>query len=177
MTGTQGCSGISIFIRNVRGGIVLWLILGLFSILANTSFVAGAGLKPNISEVTQDCLGCHEDETPGIVADWRNSRHAMMSVKEALKQPVIARRISTDSVPDTLSSVAVGCFECHGLNPGRHQDNFEHNEYKINVVVSPNDCKTCHPVEVDQFAHSKKANAIAILKKNPLFHQLVNTIT
>ncbi|MFH2130818.1 MAG: multiheme c-type cytochrome, partial [bacterium] len=133
--------------------------------------------NPPISEATQDCLGCHEDETPGIVADWRSSRHATMSVVNALQKPVHARRVSADAVPESLSSVVVGCYECHGLNPERHKDNFEHNDYRINVVVSPPDCATCHPVEVEQYAHSKKANAIANLEQNPLYHQLVNTLT
>ncbi|MBU3917196.1 hydroxylamine oxidase, partial [bacterium] len=132
---------------------------------------------PPISEATQDCLGCHEDETPGIVSDWRASKHARMSVSKALMKPAISRLVSAASVPDSLSSVAVGCYECHGLNPKRHKDNFDHNDYKINVIVSPPDCATCHPVEVDQFAHSKKANAISNLEQNPLYHQLVNTLT
>ncbi|MBU2515645.1 hydroxylamine oxidase [bacterium] len=132
---------------------------------------------PAISEATQDCLGCHEDETPGIVADWRSSRHAIMSVSEALKKPIVSRRVSAISVPESLSSITVGCYECHGLNPEQHQDNFDHNDYKINTVVTPPDCSTCHPTEVKQFAGSKKANAIANLEQNPLFHQLTDTVT
>ena len=42
----------------------------------------------------QDCLSCHEEETPGMVADWRLSRHA---------------------------EVGVGCTTCHG--EGDHDAN------------------------------------------------------
>lgn len=46
-----------------------------------------------------------------------------------------------------MRATAVGCYECHGLNPGQHQDNFEHFGFRINVVVSPNDCRVCHEEE------------------------------
>jgi hypothetical protein len=49
--------------------------------------------------------------------------------------------------------------------------------FKINVIVTPNDCKTCHPAEVSQYAGSKKANAIKDLMGNPVYHALVDTIT
>ena len=158
-------------------GLIFLLSTISSGISADTGSSVGVPQNSPLSEATEDCLGCHEDETPGIVADWLASRHARGSVASALKKPVVSRRVSAVSVPDSLSTVAVGCYECHGLNPAKHQDNFEHNDYKINVVVTPPDCSTCHPVEVEQFAHSKKANAIANLEKNPLFHQLVNTLT
>jgi hydroxylamine dehydrogenase len=163
--------------------IMRWMVIatafGFLLILPFDPLVIGTVIAstPPISEASQDCLGCHEDETPGIVADWRGSRHAVTSVSEALKKPSIARRVSVEKVPDSMASTAVGCYECHGLNPAAHKDNFEHNDYKINVVVSPPDCATCHPVEVEQFSHSKKAHAIDILEKNPLYHTLTKTIT
>ncbi|MGB2696635.1 MAG: multiheme c-type cytochrome, partial [Candidatus Zixiibacteriota bacterium] len=63
------------------------------------------------------------------------------------------------------------------LNPSVHQDNFEHFGYQVNVIVSPNDCKTCHSVEVEQYSKSKKAHALDILQKNPVYNNLVETIT
>jgi len=38
-----------------------------------------AQTKPNISEASEACLGCHSQLHPGIVADWRKSRHANFS--------------------------------------------------------------------------------------------------
>jgi len=149
--------------------------------MTRLTLAAGATVKSNqpppISKATQDCLDCHKDETPGIVADWKSSRHSRMSVVQALEQPTINRRISVTKAPGTSGNVAVGCYECHGLNTERHKDSFDHNDYRINIVVSPPDCATCHPTEVEQFAHGKKVNAIAILEKNPLYHQLVGTLT
>ena len=37
-----------------------------------------------ISEATQECLDCHGVFHPGIVADWRASRHAVMTPAAAL---------------------------------------------------------------------------------------------
>jgi hypothetical protein len=133
--------------------------------------------KLDYSEKTQECLDCHKSYTPGIVEDWLKSRHAGTTPKMALNIPVLERRVSSDTIPQTLQSVAVGCYECHSLNPSIHQDNFEHFGYQVNVIVSPNDCKTCHSVEVEQYSKSKKAHALDILQKNPVYNTLVETIT
>ena len=129
-----------------------------------------------ISPETEECIGCHISATPGIVRDWRASRHARTLPGEALKKPLLERRISVQKVPDNLGKVVVGCFECHSRNPERHTDNFEHMGYMINVVVSPNDCATCHSVEARQFAGSKKAMAYRNLMENSLYLTLVDTI-
>ena len=107
-----------------------------------------AWANSSISEDTQTCLECHEALTPGIVADWRKSLHAQITPEEALKKTPLARRISTSQVPEDKKGVVVGCAECHTLNPDSHQDTFEHNGFRIHVVVTPKDCETCHPKEV-----------------------------
>jgi hydroxylamine dehydrogenase len=147
-------------------------------------FVSPAFSQPNeqelvaalISDETQECIDCHETETPGIVEDWLSSRHSKTSPAVALKKEMLERRISNSAVPVELQSTVVGCYECHSLNQADHKDNFEHNGYYINVIVSPKDCSTCHSVEAEQYAHSKKAQALDNLQKNPLYHTLVETI-
>ena len=108
-----------------------------------------------ISQATKTCIACHEQVTPGIVADWRTSRHSRVVPAEAVKKPLLERRVSAEGIPAELQGQVVGCYECHSLNAGNHSDNFEHMGRRINVVVSPNDCKTCHPVEVQQFRGAK----------------------
>jgi len=130
-----------------------------------------------LSEGTEACLGCHETVTPGIVADWKRSRHAATTPAEALKKPALERRVSNPEIPKHLTKNAVGCYECHGLRAKEHKDNFEHFGYRINVVVSPEDCRTCHEDEAEQFAKSKKAHARDILLKNPVYHSLSRTLT
>ena len=129
------------------------------------------------SEQTQECLSCHSTYTPGIVEDWLKSRHAVTTPESALKSAPINKRMSATNIPANLLKNSVGCYECHSLNADIHKDNFEHNGYKINVIVTPNDCSTCHPEELKQFSGSKKANAHDNLLKNPVYHTLVDSIT
>jgi hypothetical protein len=130
-----------------------------------------------LSPATKTCIGCHSNVTPGIVKDWANSRHSKTVPEEALKKPALERRISAGSLSKDLAGYAVGCYECHSLNAENHKDNFEHMGRRINIVVSPEDCKTCHPVEVGQFSGSKKYHARKILLDNPVYKTLVDTIT
>lgn len=129
-----------------------------------------------LSEETQACIECHKSVSPGIVEDWLKSRHAKTSPDGGLAKPPLERRISNEGVPGSLRFVAVGCFECHSQNPSSHKDNFEHFGYRINIIVSPNDCKTCHKTEAEQYAEGKKAHALGILKDNPVYQALLQVI-
>lgn len=137
---------------------------------------AGAGAAP-VSKATEECLDCHASATPGIVAEWRASRHAQVTPQAALGKPKLERRVSSEDIPESLRTPSVGCFECHGLNAQAHQDNFEHFNFRINVVVSPNDCKVCHGEEARQYEDSKKAHAHGNLQDNPVYHMLMDTLT
>ena len=130
----------------------------------------------SISSQTHDCIDCHSTVTPGIVKDWTTSLHSHATVGEAIMKPAIQRRVSADSVNAELRDHVVGCYECHSQNTDKHKDSFDHFGYRINVIVSPKDCATCHPVEVSQYDSSKKANAYANLMENPVYHKLVSTI-
>ncbi len=133
--------------------------------------------QQSLSEETQECINCHSTITPGIVSDWFQSRHSKITPNEALKKSIIERRISAENLPDKLSNYIVGCYECHGQNPDKHKDNFEHFGFSINIIVSPKDCKTCHPIEVSQYSEGKKSYAYKNLMENPVYLTLVETIT
>lgn len=130
---------------------------------------------PALSEETQACLDCHESFQPGIVEDWRHSRHATTTPAEALARPLLERRISHEKIADGLTRIVVGCYECHGRNAEAHKDNFDHFGYRINVIVTPNDCKACHTAEAEQYATGKKAHAVENLEQNPIFSLLVES--
>src|SRR5512143_3093162 len=142
-----------LFARKLSGPAILFFILILS--LSSFSFASSDkkedrgehALQPKLSSQTQACLGCHRRYTPGIVGDWLSSRHSHTIPGQAMTKPALEKRISAENIPDTLSGVAVGCYECHGLNPDKHKDTFSHFGFRINVVVSPNDCSTCHPEE------------------------------
>jgi hypothetical protein len=144
-----------------------------FAFMLSGALYAG---EANISRETQSCLNCHRGLTPGIVADWEASLHSRTTPEDAIKKPQAERRVSAERFDGSIGENVVGCYECHGRNKEKHADNFNHYGYDINVVVSINDCSTCHPVEVKQYSGSKKANAIGNLDKNPVYHTLVNTV-
>ena len=145
------------------------------------SFAAFSETEPiqaevSVSEESEACIDCHQYYTPGIVADWRDSRHSHTAPGAALAKPEAERRISAEEVPEELAGVAVGCYECHSRRLEQHRDSFEHEGYEINVIVSPEDCATCHPRERDEFAGSKKAHAVGNLLNNDVYKLLVDTL-
>jgi hypothetical protein len=140
---------------------------------ASEETIPQAALSPQ----TEACIGCHRMYTPGIVHDWMTSRHSKTIPAEAMKKSPLEKRTSAGSLPQSLQGYVVGCYECHSLNPDAHKDNFKHMGYSINVIVTPNDCQTCHPVEAKQFAGSKKSYAYKNLMDNAVYHTLTSTIT
>jgi len=131
--------------------------------------------QPVVSQATQACLDCHSQVTPGIVADWKASLHAHVTPAEALEKPALKRTVSASQVPQGLAKVVVGCAECHTANSESHKDTFEHNGYKVHVVVTPRDCATCHPVEVQQYSKNLMSHAYGNLLANPVYHNLLDT--
>lgn len=154
---------------------ILLLALSLFG--AARADEKGGDRALKFSPQTQACIGCHSKVTPGIVEDWLTSRHSTTSPENALKKKPLERRISAADVPQDLMAYAVGCYECHSRNPEKHRDNFQHMGYRINVVVSPKDCEACHPVEAQQYASSKKANAWKNIINNPVYHSFASSTT
>ncbi|UCE07025.1 MAG: hydroxylamine oxidase [bacterium] len=132
--------------------------------------------EQNRSEKTEMCIDCHVNINPGIVQDWLKSRHAKISPAIAIQKSKLERRVSNENIPQELANSVVGCYECHALNTNKHKDSFEHYDIQINVIVSPNDCKTCHLVEVEQYSGSTKAHAVGNLSQNPIYNLLAETI-
>ncbi len=131
--------------------------------------------QSNISEATEACISCHSQVTPGIVKDWERSRHAKITVAEALKKSKLQRMISAKKVPERFMNYVVGCAECHTMNPSTHKDTFEHNDYKVHIVVTPKDCAVCHSVEASQYQKNIMSQAYYNLKNNPVYHNLMDT--
>jgi hypothetical protein len=129
-----------------------------------------------ISDATQECLDCHASFHPGIVADWRKSRHAATTPAAAMAVTGEGRKVSAESVPAAVRNVAVGCAECHLVRPEAHADTFEHNGYDVHVVVSPRDCGGCHPEEAEQYDRNLMAHARKNLADNRIYNQLQRSI-
>ena len=157
--------------KKIIGGLLVVSFLAAVSVLA-----ASPKKKEVISDDTQNCLTCHRELSPGIVKDWENSRHGRMTPQEGLKRTKLERRVSSDKIPGTLAGTVVGCAECHTLNAGKHKDSFEHNGYQVHVVVSPEDCATCHGKEAQQYGQNLMAKAYGNLMNNPVYRLMVEDI-
>jgi len=150
------------------------LMYGLIVII----LFAGSGLCADIplSDASTECIDCHEMVHPGIVSDWKKSRHARITTRQAMATNGLAKRVSISSVPAQLQDVVVGCAECHTLRPKAHADTFEHNGYDIHVVVSPKDCAACHLQEAEQYSKNLMSHAYANLSDNKLYDRLKRSI-
>jgi hypothetical protein len=142
-------------------------IMGLAVLFCHVAGAYAAGVP--LSDATAECLECHATIHPGIVKGWQNSRHAQITPAEALKQAGLALKVSSKTVPEELRNTAVGCAECHMLNPEAHTGTFEHNGYDIHTVVSPKDCSTCHSTEADQYTKNVMSHAYNNLAGNKIF--------
>jgi hypothetical protein len=144
-------------------------------LLAFLASPANAATLPKAGADSQGCLDCHESATPGIVGDWRASRHALTTPAEALKKPALERRVSAAAIDGARAGVPVGCAECHRARAGE-PGAFEHNGTVIHTVVSPADCAGCHPEERGQYDRNVMSRAHANLAANPIFSALADEV-
>jgi hydroxylamine dehydrogenase len=148
------------------------LLLALLSGIVLFYEANGIAADIPVSETTAECLACHATIHPGIVKDWQNSRHALVTPKQAMAAEGLALKVSSKTVPGNLLETTVGCAECHTLRPKAHADTFEHNGYDLHVVVSPIDCAACHSEEAAQYTKNLMAHAYDNLAANPLYQKL-----
>ncbi|WP_034643884.1 multiheme c-type cytochrome [Desulfovibrio inopinatus] len=132
--------------------------------------------EPEVSDDTSTCLSCHETVHPGIVEDWKQSRHAKTTVAEALKVEKTSRKVSSTDIPENLRNVPIGCAECHMVRGDAHKDSFEHNGYTIHIAVSPDDCAVCHSEEATQYKDNLMSHAYGNMADNALYKTLMDSM-
>ncbi|MEJ5306639.1 MAG: multiheme c-type cytochrome [Ignavibacteria bacterium] len=129
-----------------------------------------------LSDETQECINCHSVIHPGIVASWEKSRHSKITPEDAITKTKLERRVSFTTIEEKLKNVVVGCYECHSLNTEKHSDAFEHNGYKINLIISPNDCAVCHPTETNEYSKNLMSFAHSNLVENKVYQDLMRSV-
>ncbi len=161
--------------RELKGAMGIafqWGIVVMGVLLTLNTGVTAA--SPPVSDASDTCLGCHVYATPGIVSGWKKGRMARITPNAAMKNPPMSRRISIQKPAEETAGVVVGCAECHTANSKKHKDSFEHNGYSVHVVVTPGDCATCHPDEVEQYGRNLMSHAYGNLEGNPVFRSLAD---
>jgi hydroxylamine dehydrogenase len=137
---------------------------------------AGVGSSAPVSESSQECIECHKSVAPDHVASWKKSLHSRVSPAEAIQKKMLERKVSAEKVPEALAGNVVGCAECHTMNPEKHKDTFDHNGYKVHVVVTPADCSTCHSAEAAQYTQNLMSHARTNLVNNDLYQDFMRVV-
>jgi len=104
-----------------------------------------------LSDNGKGCVECHAKETPGHVADWKQSQHA---------------------------HAGVSCIDCHSLkkdNPMAAQNcpGVKGTDTYVSGLVSPKTCERCHPNEVKEFHQSGHARAALQVRAKPAMQSLM----
>lgn len=143
--------------------------------MANGHAAPAKAMAPT-STSTDECVACHEMTHPGMVESWKKSRHAQTTPTEAMQKQGLELKVSNPDVPEALRETSVGCAECHLLRPDKHADTFDHNGYEVHMVVSPDDCATCHKTEAEQYEKNIMSKAYGNLADNPVYSDLARSI-
>ncbi len=96
--------------------------------VGDLSTIGNLAVDRGMSEIGKECVDCHKTENPGIINDWKDSRHAHASVT-----CIDCHEVEADSPMATQHETLVGT------------------DTYISVLVPPSTCQRCHPAEVDQF--------------------------
>jgi hydroxylamine dehydrogenase len=94
-----------------------------------------AGLAAAFADGSESCIACHRDQSPALVMQWEDSRHAEEDV---------------------------GCLSCHKAEPD-DMDAWSHMGFIVSPLVTPKDCAQCHERENAEFSRSHHAKAGEIL--------------
>jgi hypothetical protein len=119
-------------------------VLGVVLLLSTYRFAVGPqGVKtsfPTLSQVSlttssenATCLECHQEESPGILDQYHDSKHSQRGVQ---------------------------CLDCHKPLEGQEKMTTTHYDIPMVATPTPNNCAQCHDQEVHDFsasAHAAKA--------------------
>jgi hydroxylamine dehydrogenase len=95
-----------------------------------------------LPQAEKDCLACHQDHSPSIVLDWKNSMHGRANI--------------TCGDCHRADKTEIDAFQCSGLKGSTMY---------ISAIPSPKDCSRCHPVEARQFDASDHAGSYQSVEK------------
>ncbi|HSN70140.1 MAG TPA: multiheme c-type cytochrome, partial [Steroidobacteraceae bacterium] len=105
------------------------------------SQIKAIAIERGLTEAGRNCITCHKMVNPGIVNDWKQSRHGHVGVS-----CIDCHAVSRESPAGILHEDALDMegYDLNLLDPAQH----------VSVLVPPTTCARCHPVEHDQFISS-----------------------
>ncbi len=119
--------------------------------VGDLSEINNLAVDRGMTEVGRECVDCHKNENPGIINDWKDSRHA---------------------------HAGVTCIDCHEVNAdspmATQHESLVGTDVFISVLVPPSTCARCHPAETQQFDESGHFRAYHQIIPNDSLHALVN---
>ena len=131
--------------------------------VGDLSQVRSIVIDRDLTEQGKKCVSCHKDTSPGIVSDWKDSRHA---------------------------HVGVSCIDCHQVDKDSpmavsHETIIDKDKYKIDkdmldkdvfisVLVPPSVCGRCHADEQEEFNKSGHIRAYRQFIPKDSLHALVH---
>jgi hypothetical protein len=102
-------------------------------------------LKTVIVNADEQCITCHNESTPGIIVQYKQSIHF---------------------------NEEIGCTACHETNE-EDSSGFDHSDYRITSVVSPKKCSGCHSQIVEEYSNSKHAWTAFIGPLKPWYQEMI----
>ncbi len=100
---------------------ILLTALSLCLLFGQTAPLAAATAdRPEASAAAKECVACHEQHTPGVVTDWRLSRHSEVDVGCADCHG--DGHISTNDVSKVRIPTPDTCAECHETQVKQFKD-------------------------------------------------------
>ncbi len=121
----------------VKQQIVILISLFFMGSLITVGYIESERLLPKkkakavVTNKNLGCVKCHSEKSPGIVVQWKESRHA---------------------------ALGVGCMDCHQAKEGE-PDAWDHEESLIAIVPTPKDCARCHEQQAKEFTAGAHADA------------------
>ena len=118
--------------------------------LGNMSTISTMVIDRGVSEVGRECIDCHKEINPGIIHDWKESRHG---------------------------HVGVSCLDCHMVDKNSpmatQHETLVGTDIFISVLVSPDTCGRCHVTEQEQFDASGHFRAYHQIIPKDSLHALI----
>ena len=107
-------------------------------------------IKRGVTKEGKSCIDCHAKKNPGIVHDWKDSRHGHANVS---------------------------CIDCHQVkadSPMAAQNcpGVKGTEIHVSLMVTPKTCGRCHPAEQKQFNASGHFRAALQVEGKPAMAKL-----